>query len=260
VHVRGRAAVSRSTLWREPVFFLRATPPHHLALLYAVDHTELPSGPVSADYDKLFVLFRKVDKSGDGKVSKAELSEATRVDQTLTSQQAHHLMKFTETDDDGQKVVTFPAFYLALMEKPLDEKVSPSLIVTFIKMDADADGYITKDDVKKAIAEKKIRLSKKNQDKLFKFSDSDGDGKISLSEYVSAYSAEIALKLKPEEEAALRKQFRLLDANGDGWVSKAELKKAEDIMNHKGFAKIIALADKDGDGTISFEEFVAIMR
>ena len=83
---------------------------------------------------------------------------------------------------------------------------------------------------------------------------------MSLSEYVSAYASEIQLHLTPEEEATLRKQFRLLDANGDGWVSKAELKKAEAIMQHKGFAKIIQMADKDGDAHISFEEFVSIMK
>lgn len=221
---------------------------------------ELPAGPVAADYDNLFVLFRKVDKSGDGKVSKAELSEACRVDQTLSSQQAHQLMKFAETDDDGQKVVNFSAFYRALTEKQLDSRVTPSLLVTFSKMDADGDGYITKEDVKKAIAEKRIKLGKKAQEKLFKFSDADGDGKISLSEYVEAYGIEVKLYLSEEEEAALRKQFALLDINGDGWISRDELKRAEQFMQNKNFAKVIGKADKNGDGQISFEEFVSMLR
>jgi len=212
-----------------------------------------------ADYDKYFVLFRKIDKSGDGKVSKEEIVEACRKDETLTGYQGRELLKFSEVDEDGSKVVAFPAFYRAITGVKLDQRVSPSILATFSKLDSDADGYITQTDIQRAIASG-TKMGKKAQEKLFK-TDANGDGKISLSEYVAAYTAEIQLHLNEEEEKKIRATFDRLDANGDGWVSKAELKRAAELLGLQDskFIKTLSKADMDGDGAISFEEFVALM-
>jgi len=209
-----------------------------------------------ADYDNLWVLFRKVDRDGDGKVTRSELAEACKGATTLTPAQARQLMKFADEDEEGNKFVSFPAFYRALNEKPLDMRVTPSLLATFAQLDFDRDGYVTRADLEKGVG-----MTPKHQERLFKAADANQDGKVSLSEYVAAFTAEVELYLTPMEEHKLRKQFNVLDLNGDGYISKSELRKAAKLINldNPKFLKTMEKADLDGDGQVSFEEFVALM-
>jgi Ca2+-binding EF-hand superfamily protein len=208
------------------------------------------------DYDKLWIVFRKVDTSNDGKVTRNELAEACKGAATLSSQQARDLMKFADEDDDGSKFVAFPAFYRALQGKQLDPRVTPSLLKNFADLDFDRDGYVTRADLSKGVG-----MSPKHQEKLFATADANKDGKVSLSEYVGAFAAVTELALTPMDEQKLRQQFAVLDLNGDGYVSKNELKKAAKLINldNPKFLKTMQKADLDGDGQISFEEFVTLM-
>ena len=209
-----------------------------------------------ADYDALWVLFRKVDSDGDGKVNRKELAEACRNEASLSSQQARELLKFADEEEDGTKIITFPAFYRGLQGKQLDMRVTPSLLDTFSGLDFDRDGYVTAADLSKGVG-----MSAKHQERLMKAADADKDGKVSLSEYVGAFAAEIELALTPMDENKLRQQFAVLDLNGDGYISKTELKKAAKMINldNPKFIKTMQKADLDGDGNISFEEFVGLM-
>ena len=67
-----------------------------------------------------------------------------------------------------------------------------------------------------------------------------------------------------EEEFQIREIFQLLDYNGDGTISKDELRKGIDIFREKFGLKgdigdideIVARIDIDGSGTIDFKEFL----
>jgi Ca2+-binding EF-hand superfamily protein len=91
--------------------------------------------------------------------------------------------------------------------------------------------------------------------------DADGDKRVSLSEYVDVVAHRASSALSKEEEEALRRQFALLDNNGDGYISKSELRAAAKAIPtaSKYLLEVFARADLDGDGTISFEEFVQLM-
>ena len=92
--------------------------------------------------------------------------------------------------------------------------------------------------------------------------DRDGDKRISLSEYVAVFANKVGSRLSREDEAALRRQFAVLDQNGDGYISKSELRRLAKTMpfSSKQLLDAFTNADLDGDGTISFEEFVEHMR
>ena len=67
-------------------------------------------------------------------------------------------------------------------------------------------------------------------------------------------------KLSAEQAAELKKAFTVMDANGDGVVTKDELKSllkglGEDVTDDV-VDEMIKIADTDGDGKIQFEEFV----
>ena len=67
-------------------------------------------------------------------------------------------------------------------------------------------------------------------------------------------------KLSAEQVASLQTTFNTMDVNGDGFVTKEELKtllaglggEVTDVQ----VDEMIAAADENGDGKISFEEFV----
>jgi len=74
-------------------------------------------------------------------------------------------------------------------------------------------------------------------------------------------------KQKSEDEEALetemREAFRVFDADGNGFISHAELKLAliqmDQILPDEEVEEMMHEADKDGDGQISFKEFCAMV-
>jgi Ca2+-binding EF-hand superfamily protein len=83
------------------------------------------------------------------------------------------------------------------------------------------------------------------------------------------------VKIK-EEEMELRRYemakdaFKLIDANGDGFLQKEEVLQALKNMNKQGVSlipatmeavdKMMAEVDQDGDGQIDVEEFAEMMK
>ena len=67
-------------------------------------------------------------------------------------------------------------------------------------------------------------------------------------------------KLTADQAAELKKAFQVMDSNGDGVVTKDELKNllkglGEDVTDDI-VDEMIKIADENGDGKIQFEEFV----
>jgi Ca2+-binding EF-hand superfamily protein len=85
---------------------------------------------------------------------------------------------------------------------------------------------------------------------------------VSLTEYGTIITNKVMARLSEEDEAALRERFTLLDNNGDGYISKSELCNAAKAMplSSKRLLSVFDDDDHDGDGTISFEEFVEEMK
>ena len=66
-------------------------------------------------------------------------------------------------------------------------------------------------------------------------------------------------KLSEDQVAELRKAFNVMDENGDGQVTKDELKKllsglGEEVTDEV-VDEMINIADENGDGKVNFEEF-----
>lgn len=60
---------------------------------------------------------------------------------------------------------------------------------------------------------------------------------------------------KEKKKADPEKQFKAKDADGDGFLSKAEFLGNADEGKTKGLERRFAAADKNGDGKLSLEEF-----
>ena len=105
--------------------------------------------------------------------------------------------------------------------------------------------------------------------------DTDGSGQIEFPEFCNMMSAKMA---EDNDEDMVRLAFRTLDKDGSGTISTDEFKHlmlhigeyyirellvsiscAGDTLTPEEVQQIINAADKDGDGSLSYEEFVKIM-
>ena len=69
------------------------------------------------------------------------------------------------------------------------------------------------------------------------------------------------MPLSADQVAELKAAFSQMDANGDGYVTKDELKAMlaglGETVDEAVVNEMIALADTNGDGKVDFNEFVA---
>eukprot|EP00128_Syssomonas_multiformis_P000230 Colp12_sorted_trinity150504_noHs@3459 len=92
--------------------------------------------------------------------------------------------------------------------------------------------------------------------------DTDNGGDVDFQEFVSALSI---FSVKGDKNAKLQFAFNIYDMDKDGFISNGELytvlkmmvgNNLKDTQLQQIVDKTIIYADKDGDGKISFQEFV----
>jgi len=89
-------------------------------------------------------------------------------------------------------------------------------------------------------------------------------GSCSHNKLKKAALAIIAQQLNEEKITQLRDTFMLLDANGDGKISKEELndvlQSGDDNVAARSIVDLLAEVDQNSDGEIDFDEFMHMMR
>lgn len=96
-------------------------------------------------------------------------------------------------------------------------------------------------------------------EKMFKAVDSDNSGFIDYSEFVVAAMNEKTLTSNDKLQAA----FKMFDKDGSGVISADEIREVLGFggnLDNKAIDFIIKQVDENGDGEISFEEFVQMMK
>jgi calcium-dependent protein kinase len=126
----------------------------------------------------------------------------------------------------------------------------------FAKFDTEKDGVITIEEFKAAMSESD-EYSDQEVNAMFDNIDVNKNGKIMYTEFVAA-----TLELQGRvEEKRLAEAFDHIDYDDSGYISKENLKR---LLGESGtperIEKLIESADTDGDGKISFEEFLVMFR
>merc|ERR1712045_431071 len=123
----------------------------------------------------------------------------------------------------------------------------------FKRIDANGDGAICRDELRSG-----MKLADADLDVVFALGDLDGDGEISLGEFIRVMSPLTATAL-----ARFRNTFRIIDSNNDGALSKSELESGMNSFGKKftqvEIDSVFSLADVNADGEINYSEFVSVM-
>jgi Ca2+-binding EF-hand superfamily protein len=118
--------------------------------------------------------------------------------------------------------------------------------------DLDGDGKLSAEE--RQAFEKAVREARPKHPGRPNPWDTDGDGKLSPEEIQAARDA-VAAKVRETRV----KRFTELDVSKDGQLSAAELKAIPGITDEM-VARMIGHLDKDASGTISLEEFLAVLK
>eukprot|EP00994_Dinema_validum_P003790 NODE_1840_length_828_cov_377.727856_g1451_i0.p2 GENE.NODE_1840_length_828_cov_377.727856_g1451_i0~~NODE_1840_length_828_cov_377.727856_g1451_i0.p2 ORF type:complete len:150 (+),score=42.48 NODE_1840_length_828_cov_377.727856_g1451_i0:84-533(+) len=131
----------------------------------------------------------------------------------------------------------------------------------FNLFDADGSGAIDAEEM--ALAMKGLGFGdqpREEIDKMIKSIDTDENGLIEYPEFEKMMKAKMSTKDSPEE---ILKAFQLFDMDKTGKISFANLKHVAKMLGENPgddvLQEMIAEADEDRDGEISFHEFKSVM-
>ena len=129
----------------------------------------------------------------------------------------------------------------------------------FEEMDTNKNGTLDINEIKNGIdkMEQNKEITEEEKKDIIKEIDTDKSSKIEYNELLAAC---LEQKVYLREENLLR-AFMMLDFDGSGKISKAEIKRALDgDIDNETLDKIIEDFDLNGDGEIDYKEFVAGMQ
>jgi len=131
----------------------------------------------------------------------------------------------------------------------------------FRKLDIDGSGAIS--------TEEFLALPELQQNPLVQrvidIFDTDQNGEVDFTEFIKGMSQ---FSVKGDKEAKMRFAFKIYDMDKDGYISNGELFQVLKMMVGSNLKeaqlqqivdKTIVLADRDGDGRISFVEFCEVV-
>lgn len=150
---------------------------------------------------------------------------------------------------------------LQVIAQQLPDSEIHQLKKIFTSLDIGGDGRLTVAEVMAGVKNAGLKNVPAELEQMLKSVDSDGSGQIDYTEFIAACLD----KRQYIQEDRLWSAFRVFDTDNSGKISKKELSsllaggKLEDVCR-ANIDDILKDADRDGDGEISFEEFVAMMK
>ncbi len=143
----------------------------------------------------------------------------------------------------------------------LTEEQRQEIKEAFDLFDTDGSGTIDSKELKVAMRALGFEPKKEEIRKMISDVDKDGSGVIDFPEFLDMMTSKMAER-DPREE--MLKAFRLFDDDESGKISFKNLKRvAKELgenMTDEEIQEMIDEADRDGDGEISEEEFMRIMK
>ncbi|CAJ0609261.1 unnamed protein product [Cylicocyclus nassatus] len=126
----------------------------------------------------------------------------------------------------------------------------------FREFDLNGDGFIQRDELRSVMQKMGQSPTEEELDAMFNAADQDQDGNIDFKEFLQiAHANPLSLSLK--------NVFEELDVDGDGYITRSELRTAFQRMGHslsdQDIKAIYKHVDANNDGKINFQEFCQMM-
>merc|ERR1719454_604870 len=146
-------------------------------------------------------------------------------------------------------------------QKELTEEQKQEIREAFDLFDTDGSGSIDAKELKVAMRALGFEPTKEEIKKMINDIDKDGSGTIDFNEFLQMMTAKMSERDSTEE---ILKAFRLFDDDETGFITLKNLRRiAKEIgetMTDEELQEMIEEADRDGDGQVSEEEFLRIMK
>lgn len=126
----------------------------------------------------------------------------------------------------------------------------------FAKFDRDGDGHIEAKELATVMRIMGMEPSEQQLQELIQSVDVDGNGKIELEEFTNLMARNILTK---DGATELLNAFKLFDQDNSGFITSDEIRglmtTAGEPLTQAECDEFLRLADPNGDGKISYEEF-----
>ena len=138
----------------------------------------------------------------------------------------------------------------------LEDKQIAELKKIYDKFDLDGNRGIDQNELKAMLQKMGYKMSDRQIHCMFTAADKDKNGTIDFNEFVK-------IAKKSVLSVALRSVFHEIDTDKSGTIDREEMRLAFQKMGHnltsEEIEAIFNVCDPNGDGSVDFEEFVALM-
>merc|ERR1719206_125923 len=215
--------------------------------------------------DELKNAFKRFDANNDGHLDRNEFKQLVAACAGGSDAGADDLFKQGDTDGDGkldyQELIKlmFPHSAQALQKLQKSFNSLNDVKAAFKRYDADGDGHVTKSELQQVMS----GFSAAEVESIFALGDKDQSGGIDYQEFIAlmlpnATSILQQIASQFNSIASVKDGFKRIDTNGDGAISRQELKQGMHLSDQE-LDVVFALGDIDGDGEISMSEFIPLM-
>jgi len=153
-----------------------------------------------------------------------------------------------------QKQTKLRAAVGRVLKNEITEADKEGLAALFQQFDKNGDGKLSAEEI--ADLMKSIGHNEEEAKLLMNMWDEDHNGAIDMEELKTGFASS---KLGEQSNQELAQAFKRFDVDGDGFVSASEIEKIC-ALDAKDTKKLIQEVDKNGDGRISFEEWLVAMK
>jgi len=148
------------------------------------------------------------------------------------------------------------------MEQHLDPEQLEQVRAAFTLFDHDGDGKVTIEELRLLYTSLGQNFSEAELRDFLVEVDSDGSGTIEWEEFLALMVRQLKGATEVEREQGLRNAFEAMDSDQDGFVTLVEFKQ---LMTNIGTSeddveKLVAAMDVDGDGRVSYQEYLYSFR
>jgi Ca2+-binding EF-hand superfamily protein len=210
--------------------------------------------------------FKKFDADGDAQISRQEVIQgAAGAGMKMSADEVDTL--FILGDKNGDNAIDFAEF-AEIMIPSAPERIAKlkkcfrnrtEIEAAFRRFDTNKDGAISFQEMKNGLSNCAISFTEQEVEICFAVADKDGDGEVSLSEFVDLLSTSTSSGDGPMAKFlkyCIGQAFNIIDTDRDGSISFTELSIS---LRAAGFSDqeiqtVFALADHDRDGEVSLQE------